>query len=199
LRSIRAYPIVLLGLSMLPVLAVLAYATWRDTDTRIANASAGLRAAAERTAASVDADVRGAVLFLQALVYVPMVAQAEAWSCERLIPLVVPHRRYSAMLVAKPDGTPACATIALPAGVNYANRDYFRQALGANAPVRGVPVISRARGTAILPVAFAARDGSGRVSAVLVVTLDPANYPRGSLCPLRMAKAAWAGSILPAR
>ena len=177
LRSVRGRLLALVVLSIVPVIGVVMYETWRATDERIAEAYLSLQGAAESVVAMVDADVRGAELFLQSLAELPGVLKADAAACEARIGAIIrPYKRYSSVFVARPDGTPVCATIPMPRGVNFSDREYFSRALAAKAPILGAPVVSRARGTGVLPVAFAARNNSGQVSAVLVAALDLAWY-----------------------
>lgn len=73
---------------------------------------------------------------------------------------------------ALPDGNVACAAVPPKDHVNFADRNWFREALKSEAMVVGDVMTGRILGKQLITFARAVRDDAGRVSAVLFLAID---------------------------
>jgi two-component sensor histidine kinase len=70
------------------------------------------------------------------------------------------------------DGAVRCTTLNSTQSVNISDKPYFREALASRHGIVGDYTIGRISGKPVLPIAFAARDQTGRAIAVTVAAID---------------------------
>ncbi|CAN7660451.1 sensor histidine kinase [Rhizobium sp. LjRoot30] len=153
--------------ALLPALGMLAYNEVALRDQRNAELHVQAAQAARQAASEVDRIIDGMRSLLIAASSIPAVLDLEPEGCgqalkrasERLVSI-------RTILVIDPAGKLICDSIGTAAGMDFSDRQYFRDALTAPDIVIGGYTMSRLSDAAILPVAMPIRD-NGVVIAVI--------------------------------
>ncbi|MDM9627725.1 sensor histidine kinase [Rhizobium sp. S152] len=154
--------------ALAPVVAMLAYNEYAIRQERAAEVRANAAQAARQASSEVERIVEGVRSLLVAVSSMPSVRHLVAPVCnEALTSLASSVPNIRTLFVLRPDGTPVCGSAAMPAGADFADRDYFKEAVASKGFVVGRYTKSRISGSPVLPLAFPIIEG-GAVTAVVV-------------------------------
>ncbi|MFZ5556464.1 MAG: response regulator [Pseudomonadota bacterium] len=163
-----------LGLiAVVPLIALFGWNAWQAYESAVALARDDLARTARLLAEDMAEDMRAAQRLLHALGAHPDVRAARNPQCGEILRAQLAHsRRYTTFFVADRDGRSLCDALRTARPENYADREYFARALLERAPVVGRPVVGRATGRPVLPVAVPLLDAAGEVERLIVTGLD---------------------------
>ncbi len=160
--------------ALAPVVAMLGYNEYAMRSQRDAEVRAQAAQAARQAASEVDRIVEGLHSLLISVRSMPAVQNLDAAVCNaslRSVASSVPNIRM--IFVVDSRGRPICGSAETPAGVEFADRDYFKAAMAGRDFVVGTYTRSRMSDTAVLPVAMpVVVDGAPRAVLVSGVKLD---------------------------
>jgi len=91
------------------------------------------------------------------------------------------HPQYTGILTILPDGRLFCDSLRTGRDLILTDRKYFNAALGPKGPLAVEPVFGRLTGTAVLQIAYAARDEAGRPRFVLLASFNLEKYMRARM------------------
>jgi len=86
------------------------------------------------------------------------------------------HPQYTGILTIRPNGDLFCDSLRTGRKLVLTDRKYFSDALGASGPLAVEPVFGRLTGTAVLQIAYAARDDAGEPRFVLLASFNLEQY-----------------------
>ena len=172
--GLRAKALVLVGAVLFASAAYDLYFSFQRRDAAIAEATARVERLTLRVAEQQAKVVTLVGDFGRLVMEVGNVAQLAA---ERRCPssfarLVREDARIGNIVLAGESGELLCLAEGSPAGINIADRPYFRHALQAPDFIIGEPIVGRATGRWSIPLARALRDPQGRAHGVFIVLLD---------------------------
>ena len=160
--------------ALAPVVGMLAFNEISIRWQRNEEVRAGAAQAARLASSEVERLVEGLHSMLIAVASMPSVQELDVAACTQALRSVaasVPNIRTLFVIDLK--GNPVCASVDPPAGVNFADRDYFKQALQSKGFVVGTYTESRMSNAAVLPVAMPlSKDGAIEGVVVTGVRLD---------------------------
>lgn len=141
--------------ALAPVVAMLAFneisIRWQRNEEVRANAAQAARLASSE----VERFVEGLHSMLIAVAAMPSVQELDVAACTQALRSVAASvANIRTLFVVDLKGNPVCASVDPPAGVNFADRDYFKHALEAKEFVVGTYTESRMSKAAVLPVAM---------------------------------------------
>lgn len=174
LKNLRVRVAVLLGATLLVVLAVASYRAYERGQADIGHALDRLQSDADLLAQRQSEVIRNAEEFANFLTAGrDVLAFAPQPSCGRtLARFLERHPSLDSIAIVLADGSPACVVRDIDKKTDIADRAYFQRALAEPGTIIGEPVVSRATGNWILPVATAIRGGPGAPQAVLFTSLN---------------------------
>lgn len=94
------------------------------------------------------------------------------------------HPQYTGILTIQPDGKLFCDSLRTGRELLLTDRQYFNDALGPSGPLAVEPVFGRLTGTAVLQIAYAARDEAGKPRFVLLASVNLEKYMRARMATL---------------
>ena len=169
--NLRERLLVVIGVALLPVLAVSVWDGVRDNRAATEQARSQLKFAASLLAAHQDRAVDAAEQLLAAIVEVPGLRTFERPRCSAYLQrLRDRHPGYANIALFTTEGQVYCQALGETA-LSVADRAYFRQAVTQRRFVMGEAVQGRASARAILPFAMPVIE-DGKVVAVAVAALD---------------------------
>ena len=154
--------------------AVLGAHLWQDLHQQLRASEADLLVQARLIATREAALVGRADALLDSLMANPALDPAMPRpACRSLLArLIVQAPDYDQMGLALPDGELACAAVTAPRPITFADRGWFRDALGSSTMVVGDLVISRTLGRPTITLAKARRGPDDDVQAVYYLGLN---------------------------
>lgn len=170
--SLRTRILLLVLVAMLPLIALLIYLQIEERANRIGEARRELAVLARATAQDLETRLRTAAQFTYALTRARLLDTPDRAACSAF--LAETYRRfpeYNSLTTFLPNGELHCTSLREGRQANVADRAYFQRALASN-EAQFEPLISRVSGAAIVMVAYAARDGAGKVKYVLVLPVN---------------------------
>lgn len=170
MRGLTAQVVALVLTVALPCAAVIAYLVYAGADDARRQAAAQARHVADEIARDAEVFMSATRERAAFLAQRPLIRSSHAGLCDPLI--VTTHRmnpHYAMIFVVDPRGDVVCWSLEQPsAGVNYADRRWFRDALQATGFRVGAPVAGRATGgTLAVPFTVTVRDAAGAVISIL--------------------------------
>ena len=160
--------------ALAPVVAMLGYNEYAMRSQRDAEVRAQAAQAARQASSEVERIVEGLHSLLISVRSMPAVQNLDAAVCNaslRSVASSVPNIRM--IFVLDLQGTPVCGSVETPAGVTFADRDYFKAAMAGQDFVVGTYTKSRMSDTSVLPVAMpVVVDGATKAVLVSGVKLD---------------------------
>ncbi len=160
--------------ALAPVVAMLGYNEYAMRSQRDAEVRAQAAQAARQASSEVERIVEGLYSLLISVRSMPAVQNLDAAVCNaslRSVASSVPNIRM--IFVLDLQGTPVCGSVETPAGVTFADRDYFKAAMAGQDFVVGTYTKSRMSDASVLPVAMpVVVDGATRAVLVSGVKLD---------------------------
>jgi two-component sensor histidine kinase len=154
--------------ALAPVVAILGYNEYAMRQERSEEVRANAAQAARQASSEVERIIEGLRSLLVAVSSMPSVRHLDASVCNEALKSLadsVPNIRT--LFVLRPDGSPVCGSAEMPAGSNFGDRDYFKQALSTKGFVVGRYTKSRISGSAVLPLALPVLDRDN-ITAVVV-------------------------------
>jgi two-component sensor histidine kinase len=141
--------------ALAPVVAMLVFneisMRWQRNEEIRANAAQTARLASSE----VERIVEGLHSMLIAVASMPSVQELDVAACTQALRSVASNvANIRTIFVIDLTGNPVCGSVDPPAGVNFADRDYFKQALESKGFVVGTYTESRMSKAAVLPVAM---------------------------------------------
>jgi signal transduction histidine kinase/ActR/RegA family two-component response regulator/HAMP domain-containing protein len=181
--GIRSRLLLLAATCTLPVFLLLAYDGWQARQGQIDAAKADLRARSRAAAEEVSRDIRSGHALVRSLAQIAGTLQADPGTCsENLAAVAAPYTEIGSAFIVDRAGVIRCTTSPDGATVRVTDRDYFQRALESASVVQGVPTQSRRTpGRFILPLAVAARDPEGRVTAVVAIGINISRFAQDVL------------------
>lgn len=160
--------------ALAPVVAMLGYNEFATRSQRNDEVRAQAEQAARQASSEVERIVEGLHSLLISVRSMPAVQNLDAAVCTeslRSVAASVPNIRM--IFVVDLSGKPVCGSVEPPAGVAFADRDYFKAAVAGEDFVVGTYTKSRMSDAAVLPVAMPVIvDGMTRAVVVSGVKLD---------------------------
>ena len=178
LQGIRLRLLALTLIAVLPFTALIGVGLWNQWRTDQKAAFDLAVNAAHTTAALVDDHVGSVRSLLSGLRYAVSTDPADTAANDALfrrVKAALPAHIANILLFA-PDGR----NIGVAEGERFsaADRDYFRKVLAGDDLAIGEPVLGRAVGSRIIPIARPVKDGEGRLRAVVVVGTSIERFQR---------------------
>jgi diguanylate cyclase (GGDEF)-like protein len=188
LVSIRVRLLLLvLGTALLPAILV-GWRYYQDRGRDIEIAISGLAATARTIAANLDARIQGTAQLHFGLARARDLGGRDKAVCSNFLSEVLgKNPQYTGILTIDPDGSLFCDSLRTGRVLDLRDRNYFKQALNTTGTVVIEPVFGRLTGSAVLQIAYPARDESQRLQFILLASLDlnklmkeqTENLPRG--------------------
>jgi diguanylate cyclase (GGDEF)-like protein len=174
LKSLRIRIGVLLAATLLVVLAMASYRAYEREQSDIGHALERMQNDTDLLAARQSEVLRNTEEFANFLTAGrDVLALASQPSCARtLARFLERHPSLDNIAIVLADGHSACVGRDIDKEINIADRAYFQQALAEPGTIIGEPVVSRATGNRVLPIATAIRERPGAPQAVLFMSLN---------------------------
>ena len=171
--SIRArFLLLILFATLIPALvAGIQFLERRDTE--ISGASEDLAASVQEIALDLKDIVRATAQLHYGLARAPELDTRDQAACSAFLADVLnEYPQYTGILTIKPSGDLFCDSLRSGRTMNLADRRYFQNALNAGNPLAVEAAFGRLTGTAVLQIAYAARDKMGELKFILLASLD---------------------------
>jgi two-component sensor histidine kinase len=159
--------------ALVPIVALLAYNEVSTRHQRNEEVRAGAAQAARQASSEVERIIEGLHGLLIAVSAMPSVHELDATRCsEALTSVASKVGNIRTIFVTDPQGRAICGSTLMP-GLDFADRDYFKQVIETRDFVVGTYTKSRISDSAVLPVALPVMEGDA-IKAVVVtgVRLD---------------------------
>ncbi|HWQ39243.1 MAG TPA: EAL domain-containing protein, partial [Burkholderiales bacterium] len=129
--GVRAQLALLLALVVLPSLGVVGYLIQTQRTAAIEDAQQNARLLASHAESTLDALVSQMRRLLGTLAYVPAIRSGSAPECSALLARVLEKtREFGNFGFLAPDGEMQCSGLPYPPGMNFSDRDYFKEVVG---------------------------------------------------------------------
>lgn len=162
----------LVGIAVLPALAILIYNGQDLRDAREAQAHEDVLLHARAAADQLERVVEGARDLLVTISHAPAVRDADWPSCNSyLAELGDVSGAYARLTVADRSGRIVCASAPVPAALSMADRPHFRETLARQQFNIGSFAVGRVSGDPLLPLAAPFHDREGQIAGIVVVGL----------------------------
>lgn len=157
--SIRVRLLLLvLGTALLPAILV-GWRYYQDRGKEIEVAVSGLAATARTIATSLDAKIQGTTQLHFGLSRARDLGDHDKVVCSRFLSEVrEKNPQFTGILTIDPDGSLFCDSLQTGRALDLRDRDYFKRALNTTGSVVIEPVFGRLTGSAVLQIAYPARD-----------------------------------------
>jgi diguanylate cyclase (GGDEF)-like protein len=171
--SIRVRLLLLvLGTALLPAILV-GWRYYQDRGKEIEVAVTGLAATARTIATSLDAKIQGTTQLHFGLSRARDLGDHDKVVCSRFLSEVrEKNPQFTGILTIDPDGSLFCDSLQTGRALDLRDRDYFKRALNTTGSVVIEPVFGRLTGSAVLQIAYPARDASQRLQFILLASLN---------------------------
>jgi len=142
-------------------------------DTEISGASEDLAASVQEIALDLKDIVRATAQLHYGLARAPELDTRDQAACSAFLADVLnEYPQYTGILTIKPSGDLFCDSLRSGRTMNLADRRYFQNALNPGNPLAVEAAFGRLTGTAVLQIAYAARDKMGELKFILLASLD---------------------------
>ena len=171
--SIRFRLILLvLGTVFLPALLV-GGRYYQDRGKEIAASMDGLATTARIIASNFDAKIQGTIQLHFGLARASDLAAGNKAACSSFLSEVrEKNPQYTGILTIAPDGSLFCDSLRTGRSLDLRDRNYFQRALRSIGTAVIEPVFGRLTGSAVLQIAYPARDEAHQLKFVLLASLD---------------------------
>lgn len=174
--SLRARILLLVLLATLLPALILAVYFFNQRDNNIIEAKQRLDALAKYAVENLDDKVKGTVQMLHGLSRAQDIEIADKALCSDFLASVLArYPQYTGLLTISAEGDLHCDSLRSGRVLNVKSRDYFKQALATGQPAYDV-VIGGLTGIAVLQVAYPALDQQGRLSYMVLASLNLSQY-----------------------
>ena len=171
--SVLARLFALVAIAVLPALAIQAYNEYdvrREREVEVRREALRL---ATFAAGELDRIVENGRGLLFALATLPAVRERDPASCTPYLAelkRLLPH--YTVISAIDAGGTPFCSSSPIPAGINIADRSYWRRAIETGEFTIGEYTVGRIRPVKVLPLALPFRDMAGQIGGIVILSID---------------------------
>lgn len=142
-------------------------------DTEISGASEDLAASVQEIALDLKDIVRATAQLHYGLARAPELDTRDQAACSAFLADVLnEYPQYTGILTIKPSGDLFCDSLRSGRTMNLADRRYFQNALNPGNPLAVEAAFGRLTGTAVLQIAYAARNKMGELKFILLASLD---------------------------
>jgi diguanylate cyclase (GGDEF)-like protein len=171
--SIRVRLLLLvLGTALLPAILV-GWRYYQDRGKDIDLAINSLAATARTIAAGLDARIQSTAQLHFGLAHARDFGSRDKAACSGFLAGVLEKNpQFTGILTIDPDGSLFCDSLRTGRVLDLRDRNYFEQALDTTGTVVIEPVFGRLTGSAVLQIAYPARDESQKLQFVLLASLD---------------------------
>jgi hypothetical protein len=171
--SIRVRLLLLvLGTALLPAILV-GWRYYQDRGKDIDLAINSLAATARTIAAGLDARIQSTAQLHFGLAHARDFGSRDKAACSGFLAGVLEKNpQFTGILTIDPDGSLFCDSLRTGRVLDLRDRNYFGQALDTTGTVVIEPVFGRLTGSAVLQIAYPARDESQKLQFVLLASLD---------------------------
>jgi len=171
--SIRARLLLLILFATLIPALVAGIQFLERRDTEISGASEDLAASVQEIALDLKDIVRATAQLHYGLARAPELDTRDQAACSAFLADVLnEYPQYTGILTIKPSGDLFCDSLRSGRTMNLADRRYFQNALNPGNPLAVEAAFGRLTGTAVLQIAYAARDKMGELKFILLASLD---------------------------
>jgi diguanylate cyclase (GGDEF)-like protein len=164
--------LLVLGTTLLPAILV-GGRYYQDRGKEIEATISGLAATARTTASNFDAKVQATTQLHFGLSRARDIAGRDKAACSNFLSEVLEKNpQFTGILTIDPDGSLFCDSLRTGRVLDLRDRDYFKRALSTTQSVVIEPAFGRLTGSAVLQIAYPARDEARRLQFVLLASLD---------------------------
>jgi diguanylate cyclase (GGDEF)-like protein/PAS domain S-box-containing protein len=164
--------LLVLGTALLPAILVAGRYS-QDRGKEIEATIRGLAATARTIASNFDARVQATTQLHFGLSRARDIAEHDKVACSNFLSQVLEKNpQFTGILTIDPDGFLFCDSLRTGRVLDLRDRGYFKKALTTTQPVVIEPVFGRLTGSAVLQIAYPARDESRRLQFILLASLD---------------------------
>jgi diguanylate cyclase (GGDEF)-like protein len=164
--------LLVLGTALLPAILV-GWRYYQDRGKDIDLAINSLAATARTIAAGLDARIQNTAQLHFGLAHARDFGGRDSAACSGFLAGVLEKNpQFTGILTIDPDGSLFCDSLRTGRVLDLRDRNYFRQALNTTGTVVMEPVFGRLTGSAVLQIAYPARDASQKLQFVLLASLD---------------------------
>ncbi len=189
--SIRARLLLLILFATLIPALVSGTQFLRRRDAEVADAQRDMALIAQRVALGLQDTVRATAQLHFGLSRARDLDTGDRAACSGFLANVLKeHPQYTGILTIKPDGSLFCDSLRTGRKLNLTDRRYFQNALKSANPLAVEPAFGRLTGSAVLQIAYAARQDSGDPAYVLLASLDLDKYMQSVAKSLTRRKSA---------
>jgi diguanylate cyclase (GGDEF)-like protein len=179
--------LLVLGCALLPAILV-GSRYYQDRGKDIEVAISGLSATARTIAASLNARIQGTAQLHFGLARARDLEGHDKAVCSNFLSEVLQKNpQFTGILTIDPDGSLFCDSLRTGRVLDLRDRNYFQQAVNSGRTIVIEPMFGRLTGSAVLQIAYPARDEFQQLQFVLLASLDlnklikeqTANLPNG--------------------
>jgi hypothetical protein len=164
--------LLVLGTALLPALLV-GGRYYQDRGKEIEATISGLAATARIIATNFDAKIQATTQLHFGLSRARDLARRDKTACSNFLSEVLEKNpQFTGILTIDPDGSLFCDSLRTGRVLDLRDRGYFKQALSTAHSIVIEPVFGRLTGSAVLQIAYPARDEARRLQFVLLASLD---------------------------
>jgi diguanylate cyclase (GGDEF)-like protein len=164
--------LLVLGAVLLPVILV-GWRYYQDRGKDIEVAISGLTATARTIASNLDGKVQATAQLHFGLARARDFGSRDKAACsDFLSEVLAKNPQFTGILTIEPDGSLFCDSLRTGRVLDLRDREYFQQALNTTGSVVIQLVFGRLTGSAVLQIAYPARDEAQRLQFVLLASLD---------------------------
>ena len=164
--------LLVLGTALLPAILV-GGRYYQDRGKEIEATISGLAATARTIASNFDAKIQATTQLHFGLSRARDLGGRDKAACSNFLSEVLEKNpQFTGILTIDPDGSLFCDSLRSGRVLDLRDRNYFKQALNTTHSVVIEPVFGRLTGSAVLEIAYPARDESRRLQFVLLASLD---------------------------
>jgi diguanylate cyclase (GGDEF)-like protein len=164
--------LLVLGAVLLPAILV-GWRYYQDRGKDIEVAIGRLAATARTIASNLDGKVQATAQLHFGLARARDFGGRDKAACsDFLSEVLAKNPQFTGILTIEPNGSLFCDSLRTGRVLDLRDREYFQQALNTNGAIVIQPVFGRLTGSAVLQIAYPARDESQRLQFVLLASLD---------------------------
>ena len=159
--------------ALLPALGMLAYNELAFRQARVAEINGQVLQASRQVASEMDRTIDGLETLLIAVSSIPAVRQPGTPACHDALAAVTARvRSVRTILVLGPDGKLLCDSLGAPVGLDFSERQHFKDAIAGKELAVGIYTKSKLSGSPVLPIAIPLKDEKGAITGVLATAIQ---------------------------
>ena len=177
--SVRAHLFALVFAVVVPLVALLSYDLYQDTEKNSQQVNAASLALAQITASDTEHFLNDAVELMQRIARRPLVRAVDPQHCDPVFAEFHDlNPKYANIGVIDTSGKVICSAVIQPAGkpASVAHTEWFQRAMSENRLVLGKPFIGPITGKWVAVMALPLHDKYGVIKGVLALPIDLVNF-----------------------